>query len=828
LFELPVDIQSSFSSILAIIAVLVWTGLLILLVNRRKWAPLERRFALYLSLALISSFSVIATSIPVPSYEFSVTLARVQFYLHAAQPIFFYAFARAFIRPESKPLGFLIGLALFALMIVCDLTMVSLNSAYVGHVPTATILISIRVLIWVIFSTYIPIVITRELRHTTSPFDRNRMAYLVLALPFFVGYDGLDLVFGDDARVFVLGGQLVGVLVLGYAVTRYELIDLRRLVRQMIGYVVITVLTALLYIFVFGTLMGLARRVDLASEIVVVFVLSFALALIYQPLYFLVRREIDTILFGNRYDVQAVVQEFGQRLSAQSELERLVLEGRELLRRTFGAIEVALLLVRRDGAGYKLIPIPQLPDWPKSIQLDEPNSVLRSMSSNGPLFQYDLERLPRYADIPDDAKVSLKRLASELYVPIQKNGSVIGIWVLGPKFSGDRYTSSDLSLLSTLSDQSAVALENARLVADLRDQMRQMSNMRDYLNSTLSSIANGVITLDRETKITSVNQAAEVILGIQASVAIGMPYDRVLPPLDGAQLPILINRVLSETAQHIVRDAVAQTPNRGTVNLSLHLSAMRQGNELLGVAIVFEDLAEQARLEKERRSQEEEKSRVRGTFERYVAPSVVEQLLADPRAVTLGGERHTITVLFADLHGFTQLSEKLPPEELIHVLNGYLSLAAQVVVKHEGTLDKFLGDGFMAIFNAPLEQADHPRRAAFAALALEHEARAYAKDLPELLQLTFRVGLHTGDAIVGNIGTNALMNYTAVGDTVNSAKRLQEKAEGGQILMSKDTYELVEEDVVAIPIEPFIVKGLSKKMQIFELIDLKNPNSNHG
>lgn len=821
------DLQSSLSLILAFVAALTYTALLILLVARRRWTPVEHRFALILTLSLLSSFSVIASLTAFPSEGSPSTILKTQFYLHAAQPLFFYAFARAFIRPDSKPLGFILGMVLFAFMIVCDLAMVSLSLAYVGYVPTATILVSIRVIIWTVFTLYVPIIVTGELRQVSSPLDRNRLAYLVLALPFFIGCDAVDITLGEDARALVVALQLMGVLILAYAILRHELLDLRYLVRQIVRYAIITILTALIYVFVFGAMLGLARRIDLANEIAVVLALSIALALVYQPIYSLVRREIDTILFGRRYNVQSVVQEFSQRLNAQTELEQLVLEGRELLRKTFGAIEVALLLVRHDTVGYTLRPIPQFPNWPKMIRLDAPNSMMNALSGKiGPLFQYDIDRLPIYADIPEEVLISLKQISCELYVPILKKASVVGIWALGSKFSGDRYTSSDLALLSTLADQSAVALENARLVADLRDQMRGMQEMRDYLNSTLSSLTSGVVTLDRDTKITSVNHAAEVILGIQASSAIGMPYDHVLPAFDGAQLPLLINRVLSQTGQHIIRDTVAQIPGRGSVDLTLHFSAMRQGDELLGVAIVLEDLAEQARLEMERRVQEEEKSRVRGTFERYVAPTVVERLLNDERGIALGGERHTITVLFADLHGFTRLSEKLAPEELVNVLNGYLSLAAKVVMEHEGTLDKFLGDGFMAIFNAPLDQPDHPLRAAQTALELQREVKAFSVNLPERLQLPFRVGLHTGDAIVGNIGTSELMNYTAIGDTVNSAKRLQESAAGGQILMSKETFNLVESDVLANPLEPVNVKGHSKRMQVFELIDLKNPSVN--
>ena len=132
----------------------------------------------------------------------------------------------------------------------------------------------------------------------------------------------------------------------------------------------------------------------------------------------------------------------------------------------------------------------------------------------------------------------------------------------------------------------------------------------------------------------------------------------------------------------------------------------------------------------------------------------------------------------------------------------------------------------MALFNAPLPQGDHPRRAAQTALALQHEAQLYASHLPEPLQLAFRVGIHTGEAVVGNIGTSSLMNYTAVGDTVNSAKRLEENAEAGQVLMSKAMYSLVEKDVIARPLGPLDVKGRTAPIDVFELIALREVHGN--
>ncbi|MCI0475513.1 MAG: PAS domain-containing protein, partial [Anaerolineales bacterium] len=393
----------------------------------------------------------------------------------------------------------------------------------------------------------------------------------------------------------------------------------------------------------------------------------------------------------------------------------------------------------------------------------------------------------------------------------------IGVWIIGAKISGDRYNDADLTVLTTLADQSAVALENARLLADLRDQMSQIRTMRDYLDSTLASIATGVLTLNRENKIISFNRAAEEIFRTPISKVLGRPYDQVLPNFEGAQLTALLTRLWTDGALPLVRDVTARVHGRGTVHLTLQLAAMRRGNEMVGVAIVIEDLTEQARLEMQRRAQEQETQRVRTTFEHYVAPTVVEGLLADPRRVALGGERHLITALFADMHGFTNLSEQLPPEELIKVLNGYLSLAAKTILRYEGTLDKFMGDGVMAIFNVPLPQRDHAWRAACAALTLQREVAAYAPKLPASLRMYFRIGIHTGEAVVGNIGTRELMNYTAIGDAVNVAKRLQENAEDNQILISRAAHTLIASKAQVRAMETLVVKGRAAPVQVFEL-----------
>jgi class 3 adenylate cyclase/DNA-binding response OmpR family regulator len=220
-------------------------------------------------------------------------------------------------------------------------------------------------------------------------------------------------------------------------------------------------------------------------------------------------------------------------------------------------------------------------------------------------------------------------------------------------------------------------------------------------------------------------------------------------------------------------------------------------------------------------SKEREKQTIRNVFERYVTPSVVEQLLSQPDKVALGGARRPITTLFADLRGFTALSEKLNPEVLFETLNHHLSLGAEAVLNYEGTLDKFMGDAVMAFFNAPLPQTDYALRAVQAAVEMQRRITATSRLRAPLQRLQFGVGIATGDAIVGNIGTAQLMNYTAIGISVNLARRLQESAKGGQILIDLATYQAAADHIKARPLGLLEVKGMREPLPVFDVSGLK-------
>lgn len=208
-----------------------------------------------------------------------------------------------------------------------------------------------------------------------------------------------------------------------------------------------------------------------------------------------------------------------------------------------------------------------------------------------------------------------------------------------------------------------------------------------------------------------------------------------------------------------------------------------------------------------------------GLFHLYVPTRVAQLLIEEPNHAMLGGARREITILFADLHGFTALSETSKSEDVLDLLNFYLTLAADAIFAEEGTLDKFMGDAAMAIFNAPLAQPDHILRAARAALAIQQRAAAYPRPA-HIPALDFRIGIHTGDAVVGNIGSNELLNYTAVGDPVNLAKRLQETAEPKQVLLSRAAYERIQSQVQARPLGVTVVRGRHQPVEVYELLQV--------
>ncbi|MEW6007755.1 MAG: adenylate/guanylate cyclase domain-containing protein [bacterium] len=225
-------------------------------------------------------------------------------------------------------------------------------------------------------------------------------------------------------------------------------------------------------------------------------------------------------------------------------------------------------------------------------------------------------------------------------------------------------------------------------------------------------------------------------------------------------------------------------------------------------------------------TEEKEKRKVRGMFSRYVSKDVVEQLVSNPDAFSIGGKRVELSVLFSDICGFTTLSEKLQAEEIVSLLNEYFTAMNQVIFKHKGTLDKYIGDAIMVFYGAPLYPEDHAKRAVLTALdmikelnRLKKEWKARGKE-----ELDIGIGINTGEAVVGNIGSDIQTNYTVIGDEVNLASRLEgmTRKYDAQIIISKATYEKIKDEILSREVDLIVVKGKTKPVMIYEPIGLIN------
>jgi len=221
-----------------------------------------------------------------------------------------------------------------------------------------------------------------------------------------------------------------------------------------------------------------------------------------------------------------------------------------------------------------------------------------------------------------------------------------------------------------------------------------------------------------------------------------------------------------------------------------------------------------------------EKRLILGAFERFVPQKVVKELIAHPEKLQLGGEERFLTVLFMDLADFTSVSENLKPTELVSIINAYLTEMTDIVFKYDGIIDKYEGDALMAEFGTPVFFEDHAVKACFAALEMLRKLRSmnfshYAKGIS---RLNCRIGINSGNMIVGNMGSKNVFDYTAMGDSVNLASRLEgaNKMYRTHIMISEDTYKLVKDAVISRPLDLIRVKGRQKPVRVLEVISRRD------
>ncbi len=425
-------------------------------------------------------------------------------------------------------------------------------------------------------------------------------------------------------------------------------------------------------------------------------------------------------------------------------------------------------------------------------------TIIQQVASSGePVVTTNAQADPRFSA---QESVVGYNLRSIVCVPLRRRNAVTGVIYVDNRVRTGLFSERERDLLAAFADQAAVAIDNAR-------QFQAVTELKNLLDNVFASIASGVITTDVDDMITLCNHSAENILGRAATSLVGQPLLRVVPVLPDSFAGVL-RRVKHEQRAVVGHELRPVLPDRGPLDLTLNVSPLRDGTETpQGLAIVLDDLTEKKRLQSKYE-----------VFKRMVPPAVIDRL--NPESLALGGTRKELSIIFADIQGFTALSETLDPEILIKVLNRYVGTAAEALLLHEATVDKYVGDAVMAFFNAPDDQPDHAERAVRAAIRMRDDISALHEVMEPRFRLSYRIAVHLGEAVVGLVGTQDRLDYTIIGDTVNTAKRLQENGLPDKVFLSDTFYERVKDMVRVNPLEPLHVKGRMQPVPVFELLDL--------
>ncbi|CUS05284.2 conserved protein of unknown function [Candidatus Promineifilum breve] len=489
------------------------------------------------------------------------------------------------------------------------------------------------------------------------------------------------------------------------------------------------------------------------------------------------------------------LQEVGAAINSSLDLDVVLQQVMDAIIHLTSAERAMLLLDGGNGLEVKIARNLSRETLENDASLDISRSIVRRVAETGEaIVTINAQEDERFS--AQHSIVSYK-LRSILCAPLNIKGHTTGVIYADNRIASGIFGDADRDLLAAFADQAAVAIDNARL-------FQEVAEMKRLMDSVFASIASGVITIDAEDRIALYNRAAERILGAPAADMAQRAAGDVLAEL-GLPVASIVGRVKDEGRTQSVElelSALRRPTGPTTINLTASPLHTVENERLGGVALVLEDVSEKKRIE---------------SLRRYLPPALVD------RVRDLDGaqkpQRRVITVLFADIRDFSRLGEHIDPEELIDLANGFFSEAVAAISDCYGLIDKFMGDAVMALFNTPLNpQADHVEQAIRAALAIQKRLAAHRRAQPPDKALHFGIGIHTGETVVGNVGSAQRKDYSAVGDVVNLCKRLQEMAGHDEILISRDVYEEVRDRVVVESLPPVQVRGRRTQEEVYRLI----------
>ncbi|MDQ7024888.1 MAG: adenylate/guanylate cyclase domain-containing protein [Anaerolineae bacterium] len=403
------------------------------------------------------------------------------------------------------------------------------------------------------------------------------------------------------------------------------------------------------------------------------------------------------------------------------------------------------------------------------------------------------------------------KLRSILAVPLKSHDQVIGVVYCDNRIMSGLFKQHELGVLTSFANQAVVAIENATLFESVRDRLAEVTEIQNRMGNLFDSVTSGIITVDENGLILVANQTAESITH-QKDIE-GQLLKDILPAM-GDSFYAMLETVRTTETQH-GKDYDDLLVDNASRSWAVIASPLRGENGTQGVALVIEDLTEQRKSEMQ----------IRET-RRYMPPALVDTLKGVD-INTVGSEEREITAVFADIRGFTSFSEKLEPDALMSIINKYLSLASDAITFGEGIVDKYMGDAVTGLFNTQLNpQTDHAARAVQTALHLVHDMNGMHLNMEsdglsnEIVH--FGIGIHTGPAVLGNVGGKDRKEFSALGEAMDICKYLQEQAGAGEVAISEYTYDQVRDHFECEEIlEPARPKEAYQHIKCYKVVKTK-------
>ncbi len=410
-------------------------------------------------------------------------------------------------------------------------------------------------------------------------------------------------------------------------------------------------------------------------------------------------------------------------------------------------------------------------------------------------------------------------MQSGMALPIVTPRSFLGILFVNSKKTGF-YTSSAFNFLNSFASLASGMMHNSRMYKELREYLNTIEALERYQESVFSSMTNMLVTTERDGKIRYYNEEAARHFSLTER-DVGLPIAEFFNRKIDKKILSSLGGVLSSGDEVLGIEGIYKGDS-GEVDFSLNLSPIGAKRGLHdGITLLFTDQTRERELKAKVNVVTEERRLIKDMFSRYLSSEVVQHLIDSPEVVGLGGSDKKATVFFADIRGYTSFSEGRDPQYIIEILNEYFSEAVEIVIKYNGFIDKFIGDCIMAAWGVPMvSESDDAIHAVSCALEIQQliasKDRKFFHGDAEHLRVGF--GMHTGHLVAGNLGSLRKMNYSIIGDTVNVAARLEGVAAAGEIIITRDTRDLLGDRFILESRKAVKVKGKAKEIEIFNVI----------